>query len=112
MADPVLTFALDQEIPVQISGDRYVVSGHFTYDTGTYVAGGAAIAASSLRLDSIDRLVLGGSSIGNHRQYWVKSTGKVMTFHKLTANFLPTEHTAVAMTAQTVPFIAFGRKAA
>lgn len=113
-----VTVALDQEVPQHISGDVYVITGSITYDTGVYVTGGdlmtdtAAHTLANFRLNSVDRLVLDGGSIGNLRHVWVKSTGAIKSFHKLTANFLPVEHAASAMTAQTFGFIAFGRLAA
>jgi hypothetical protein len=113
-----VTITLDQENPIQLSGDDYMISGTFTYDTGDYVAGGNIVSATgaqclaNFRLNSVTRLITDGGSIGNHRHVWLKSTGAVKTFHKLTGDFLPVEHAASAMTAQTIGFIAFGKKAA
>src|SRR5688572_12263625 len=111
MAAVVVTTNLDQADKVHLGGDRWLVTGEWTYDTGDYATNGLAVTAASLGLDSIDRLLVGHSSILGVDAYWIKSTGKVKFFKDDIAG-VSAEHAASAMTAQSVPFIAVGRKAA
>lgn len=111
MAAAVLTFNLDQPDKVHLGGGRYLVSGEITTDTGDYATGGLTVAAASFGLDTIDRLIVGHSSILGIDPYWIKSTGKIKVF-KDDAGGISAEHAASALTAQSIPFVAIGKKAA
>lgn len=111
MAAAVLTFNLDQPDKVHLGGGRYLVTGEITTDTGDYATGGLTLAASSFGGDTIERLIVGHSSILGVDPYWVKSTGKLKIF-KDDAGGISAEHAASALSAQSWPFIAVVRKAA
>ena len=111
MAAAVLTYNIDNADRVHLGGNQWLVTGEITTDTGDYAAGGLAIAASSLNADTIDRLIVGHSSILGVDPYWVKSTLKIKIF-KDDAGGISAEHAASALTAQSWPFIAVVRKAA
>lgn len=111
MPAAVLTYNLDQPDKIHASGDVYIVTGEITFDTGDYAAGGLAITAASLGLDSVQRLLVGKTSIIRTSAYWLKSTGKLKIFLQDSISGIEAEHAASALTAQSIPFIAVGRKA-
>lgn len=111
MAAVAITYNLDQPDKVHLGGGRYLVTGEITFDTGDYATGGVAISASNLGLDTIDRFIVGHSSILGIDPYWIKSTGKLKVF-KDDAGGISAEHAASALTAQSIPFVAIGKKAA
>ncbi len=112
MAAPVLTYNLDQPDKVHLGGDRYLVTGEITTDTGDYAAGGTAVTAASFGLDTIDRLIVGKPSIVRTSAYFVKSTLKIKLFIEDGTTGIEAEHPTSALTAASIPFVAVGRKAA
>ena len=112
MAAAVLTYNLDNADRIQLGGNQWLVTGEITSDTGDYAAGGLTIAASSLNADTIDRLIVGKTSIVKTSAYYVKSTGKIKIFLEDAISGIEAEHAASALTAQSIPFIAVVRKAA
>jgi hypothetical protein len=112
MAAAVFTYNLDNADRIQLGGNQWLVTGEITSDTGDYAAGGVAIAASSLNADTIDRLIVGKTSIIKTSAYWIKSTGKLKIFLEDVISGIEAEHAASALTAQSIPFIAVVRKAA
>ncbi len=112
MAAAVLTFNLDQPDKVHLGGGRYLVSGEITTDTGDYATNGLAVTAANFGGDTIERVLLGGSSIGRTHVYFVKSTLKIKVFLEDGTTGIEAEHGASALTAQSWPFIAVVKKAA
>jgi len=114
-----IVVSLDQTEPLQVRGDKYVISGVVTVDTSSYTTGGLAALADSaanclanFRLNSIDRIAFSdGGSIVDTRAFHVKSTGLIKLFKNVSGS-AEIEHAASAMTAASYPFIAFGRLAA
>jgi len=114
MSTLAVTYTIDQADPIHLSGDEYLVTGLVTVDTGDYVTNGIAVVPASFRLDTLQRIVLGHSSILGVDAYYVKATeatGKIKVFKDDIAG-VSAEHGASAMTAQSFPFIAVGKKAA
>ncbi len=112
MAAVAITYNLDQPDKVHLGGGRYLVTGEITFDTGDYATGGVAISASNLGLDTIDRFIVGKTSIIKTSAYWIKSTGKLKVFLEDGTSGIEAEHAASALTAQSIPFVAIGKKAA
>jgi hypothetical protein len=111
MAAAVLTYNLDQADKVHLGGDRYLVTGDITTDTGDYASGGVAVTAASFGLDTIDRLLVGKPSIVATSVYWIKSTLKLKIFLENSISGIEAEHGVSALTASTIPFVVVGRKA-
>lgn len=111
MAAAVLTYNLDNADRIQLGGNQWLVTGEITADTGDYAAGGVAVTAANFNATTIDRLILGGTSILGTHVYWVKSTLKIKVFKEDAISGVEAEHAASALTAQTWPFIAVVRKA-
>lgn len=111
----VVTPSLHSVEPYPIGDGYAIVMGHFTVDTGDYVAGGfdvastAALRLANLRLTTVNRIIFGGGNIVRTRAYYVKSTGKVKIFLEDVATGIEAEHAAAAMTAANYPFIAVGQ---
>lgn len=112
MAAVALTYNLDTPDKVHLGGGRYLVTGDITFDTGDYATGGISLSASSFGLDTIDRVLVGKPSIVRTSVYWIKSSGKLKVFIEDAISGIEAEHAASALTAQTIPFVAVGRKAA
>lgn len=112
MAAVALTYNLDQADRIHLGGNAWLVSGTVTTDTGDYAAGGFALNATNLGVDSIDRVIVGKSTLATVHAYWVKSTQKVFVLEDDAISGIPAEHATGAMDAQTIPFIAVVRKAA
>lgn len=60
MAAPVQTVTIDRRAVV---GDRHSIEATITYDTGNYVTGGVAIAASDFGLQELHGIHVFGSSV-------------------------------------------------
>src|SRR5258708_30055888 len=94
----------------KLRGDRWLITGTITNDTGTQAAGGTAYdPVAQLQLTTLERLLLGASSVILVRSFWVKSTGKIQQFIESTGTELDVG--AAAATASSFPFIAIGHKA-
>lgn len=111
MAAVALTYTIDED-PLHLGGNRYLVTGEITTDTGDYASNGIALTASNFLLDSFDRVIVGKPSIIRTSAYWVKSTGKLKIFVEDAISGIEAEHPASALTAQSIPFVIVGRKAA
>lgn len=95
-----------------LQGDRWLVTGTITNDTGDDAAGGTLYPIAQLDATSVDRLVLFGTSIIQTHAYWIKSSGKIAFFHEDDTTGSETAVGAAALAASTIPFIAVIRKAA
>jgi len=103
-------FAANIATRTKLRGDRWLLTGTITNDTGTQAAGGVAFdPVAGLGLTTLDRLLLGPSSVILNRSFWIKSTGKIQQFIESTGTELDVG--AAAATASTYPFIAIGHKA-
>jgi hypothetical protein len=115
MAAAALTYNLDQPDLIHLEGDDYLVTGTITTDTGDYAAGGLAIVPSTFGLDTYETFILGPSSIATIHTYFIPGAsyilGKIKLFKEDGTTGIEAEHAASALTAQTWPFIAIGRKA-
>jgi len=110
-----ITYNLDQAVPIlEASGDVWMVTGELTFDTGAYVVNGSPIVPASFGLDTFKDVFLGGASVAQFRHYFVPGTdyvtGKIKSFIR-NGSGVEAELTAVAMTAQAIPFVVVGRKA-
>lgn len=73
MAAPVQTVTINRRAVV---GDRHSVEATISYDTGNYVTGGSAIAASDFGLQQLDGIEILGHEV--HVGTYRPDTGKLM----------------------------------
>ena len=73
MAAPVQTVTINRRAVV---GDRHSVEATISYDTGNYVTGGSAIAASDFGLQVLDGIQVVGQEV--HRGEYDAKNGKIM----------------------------------
>lgn len=106
-----VTYNIDQPSRIHLRGDRYLITGEVTLDTGDYAAGGFALNATNLGVDVVERVLVGKPSIVRTSAYWIKSTSKVKVFLEDVITGIEAEHAASALTAQSIPFIAVVRDA-
>lgn len=106
-----VVFTTDIRARIQLKGDKFLVLGYITNDTGDDAAGGQAYAVTQLDLTTIDSLILGGTSIVRTHSNWIKSTGKIQTFLEDGTSGIEAAVGAAALTAKTTPFVAIGSKA-
>jgi hypothetical protein len=95
-----------------LEGDRWLVTGTITNDTGDSAAGGVLYPVAQLDATSIDRLLLFGTSIATTHVYWIKSTGKIDHFVEDSITGKEAVAGAAALDASTFAFVAVIRKAA
>lgn len=112
------TYTLDYRDPVHLEGDKYLVTGTINFNAGAGVVGGHSIVPATFGLDQfISFMVASQTSIlGHHANFVLGASyilGKVILFiDDTTSGVEVAETTADFAAAQTIDFIAIGRKAA
>jgi len=112
------TYTLDNADPIQLSGDKYLVTGTINFNAGAGVVGGHSIVPATFGLDTFESFqVTSQTSILGHHAYFVPGAsyalGKVILFiDDTTSGVEVAETTADFAAAQSIVFVAIGRKAA
>jgi hypothetical protein len=109
------TVNLDYPTPLHLEGDKYLVTGTVTGDTGDYAADGTAFVPSQFGLDTYESLIFDHSSLATIHVFFnlgaSYALGKLKLFVEDSIEGIEAEHGDTAATAQTIGFIAVGRKA-
>jgi len=106
------TFTTNISHRSQLAGDRWLVTGTITNDTGDSTTSGVLYPVAQLDATTIDRLLITSTSVIRTHAWWDKSSGKIEHFIEDGTTGDEAEVGAAALGAQTMSFIAIIRKAA